>query len=404
MPEVTPRKLNFRSRRKSKAEKIQQLVAVVIAFSGIILVIVAASQYKTFGKGGSFEFTAKLQPTPTPYYHNIALLGYGGGSHEGGALTDSILVARIDDKMRKIFLISIPRDLWIELPIEKNGEYSGQKINAAYALGLDDAWFANKPAQYQAKNGGGGNLAKYAIETVVGERIDHFVAVSFKAFESFVDSLGGITITRETAFEDKWFPLEEKEKDTCGKSEEDLKAVEATLSGYLREQAFPCRYETLSLGVGTHTLDGTTALKYVRSRHSEWEGGDFYRSQRQRQVVNAIKEKVLNIFAIPKLIEFAKTIHEYVDTDYLVTDVPTTINQILTKKDYAIESIALTNDNVLKDGVGPNGEYMLVPRTGQGDFLSVQRYLYDRFSGMSEASASAKFNTVLTPTLTPKKK
>lgn len=403
MQEVTPRRLKFRSRRKSEGEKIKPLVAVFIAFAGILMAIFAASQFKTFESSGSLNFTAKLQPTPTPYYQNIALLGYGGGTHDGGALTDSIIVARIDDKVRKVFLISIPRDLWVELPIEKNGEMSGQKINAAYALGLDDTWFPNKPTEYQVKNGGGGNLAKYALEKVIGERVSHFGAVSFQAFVSFIDTLGGITITRTTPFIDAWFPIEEKEKDTCDKSEEDLKAIEATLSGYLREQAFPCRYETLSLGVGTHTLDGSTALKYVRSRHSELEGGDFYRSQRQRQVVNAIKEKTLNIAAVPKLIEFAQSIYNYIDTDYILDDIAGLLKLALTKKDYDIESIALTNENVLKDGTGPNGEYMLVPRTGEGDFLPIQQYLFDRYRGISEASASAKFNSVLTPTPTPKK-
>jgi anionic cell wall polymer biosynthesis LytR-Cps2A-Psr (LCP) family protein len=403
MQEVTPRKLKFRSRRKSNPEKITPFIAVIIAFTGILLALFAASQYRSFHNNGSLDFTAKLQPTPTPYYHNIALLGYGGGTHEGGALTDSMIVARIDDKVRKVFLISIPRDLWIELPVLKNGGMSGQKINAAYALGLDDTWFPNKPTEYRVKNGGGGNLAKYALEKVIGEKIDHFGAVSFQAFISFIDTLGGITITRNTPFEDKWFPIEEKEKDTCDKSEEDLKAIEATLSGYLREQAFPCRYETLSLDAGTQTLDGITALKYVRSRHSELEGGDFYRSQRQRQVVNAIKEKTLNIAAVPKLIEFARSIYQYIDTDYTLEDVVSLIKLALTKKDYAVESIALTNDNVLKDGVGPNGEYILVPRTGEGDFRPIQQYLFARYRGISEASASAKFNAVLTPTATPKK-
>jgi anionic cell wall polymer biosynthesis LytR-Cps2A-Psr (LCP) family protein len=157
------------------------------------------------------------------------------------------------------------------------------------------------------------------------------------------------------------------------------------------------------LDAGTQTLDGITALKYVRSRHSELEGGDFYRSQRQRQVVNAIKEKTLNIAAVPKLIEFARSSYQYIDTDYTLEDVVSLIKLALTKKDYAVESIALTNDNVLKDGVGPNGEYMLIPRTGAGDFRPIQQYLFARYRGISEASASAKFNAVLTPTATPKK-
>jgi anionic cell wall polymer biosynthesis LytR-Cps2A-Psr (LCP) family protein len=120
-------------------------------------------------------------------------------------------------------------------------------------------------------------------------------------------------------------------------------------------------------------------------------------------VVNAIKEKTLNISAIPKLIEFAQSIYKYIDTDYTLDDIAGLLKLALAKKDYDIESIALTNDNVLKDGVGPNGEYMLVPRTGEGDFRPVQQYLFERYRGVSEASASAKFNAVLTPTAIPKK-
>ena len=273
----------------------------------------------------------------------------------------------------------------------------GHKINAAYALGLDDAWYAQKPSEYQSDNGGGGALAKYALAQVSGERIDHFVAVSFAAFTTLIDSLGGITITRSTPFVDSWYPTEGKEKDTCEKSEEDLKAIEATLSGYLKEQEFPCRYEKLSFGVGSHTLDGATALKYARTRHSDTEGGDFYRSQRQRQVILAIKEKVLSIQAVPALVETASKLMRFIDTDYALQDIPALISTFFAKKDYTIETIALTNENVLAEGTGPNGEYLLKPRSGLNAYDPVHEYLQDRYFGFSEASSQARFDAIVDP-------
>lgn len=407
MPQpVTPRKLRYyrpRQRLFHGHKSHHVALAILLALFGTVVFLVQGVRYVSLVTNAPSSFSTLSGPTPTPYYHNIALLGYGGGGHEGGALTDSIVVARIDDRAKKIFLVSIPRDTWIELPVEKGGELVGHKINAAYALGLDDSWYPNKPKEYQKDNGGGGNLAKYALGELTGEKIEHFVAVSFQSFVSAVDTLGGITITRNTAFTDPWYPVEGKEKDTCGKSEEDMKAVEATLSGYLREQEFPCRYETLSFGTGTITLDGETALKYVRSRHSETEGGDFYRSQRQREVMQALKDKALNVFAIPKLVQIAQDMLKYIDTDYEAQNIPALIELFLSKKDYTIESVALTNQNVFKEGVGPHGEYMLTPRTGPDSFVPIQEYLKDRYFGLSEASAEARFNRLLaTPTPTEK--
>ncbi|MFO0704205.1 MAG: LCP family protein [Patescibacteria group bacterium] len=383
-------------RRKSRRK--EHLVGASIAALGLIAFAFSAFSYASVVAQTPKEVSSRLIPTPTPYYQNIALMGYGGGDHDGGALTDSIMVARVDDRAKKIFLISVPRDLWVELPFnDNNGNPVGTKINAAYALGLDDNYYSNKPEEYSEKNGGGGKLAKYALKQVIGDDINHFVSVSFKAFETLVDSLGGITITRTTTFSDPWYPVDGKEKDTCGKSEDDLKAIEATMSGYLKEQEFKCRYETITFEAGTKTLDGKTALKYARSRHSETEGNDFSRSQRQRQVVLAIKDKLLSFSSIPAIIDLAGKMFKYVDTDYKATDIPGLISLFMAKKDYEVDAIALTDQNVLKNWTGPNGEYALVPQNKNRDFLLIQEWLKDRYWGMSEASATARFDLIANP-------
>lgn len=340
-------------------------------------------------------------PTPTPYFHNIALLGYGGGSHEGGALTDSMMIVRIDDRAQKISLISVPRDLWIPLPLGKNGELVPQKINAAYAYGLDDTTYPNKKTEYKYKNGGGGALAKYALSKVIGEPVDHVVAVSFRTFTSLVDQLGGISITRDQAFLDEWYPIDGKEKELCDHKGEEIKDLIATLSGRLLEQEFPCRYEKLELGVGTHQLDGASALKYARSRKSDTEGGDFYRSQHQRQVLEAIKSKALSINSFPSLVRVATSISQYIDTDFRLTDIPGLVKEYLRKKDYAIQSVALTLENVLDEGRGPQGQYILTPQYDETQWDIVHEYLQERYSGQSEASSTAKLRKKYAPTPTP---
>jgi anionic cell wall polymer biosynthesis LytR-Cps2A-Psr (LCP) family protein len=312
-----------------------------------------------------------------------------------------MIVARIDDRAQKISLISIPRDIWIPLPLGKGGEMINQKINAAYAYGLDDTTYPGKLSKYKSESGGGLALAKYALSSVSGEPIDHSVSVSFASFTALIDQLGGISITRNFPFLDEWYPIDGKENELCDHKEEELPELVATLSGRLLEKEFPCRYEKLELPAGTSNLDGQMALKYARSRKSENEGGDFYRSQHQKQVIEGIKEKVLSLNSFPSLIRIATSIGKYIDTDYSLADAAEILKEYMRKKDYKIESIALSNDNVLEEGTGPQGQYILQPIGNQKDWRDIHTYLQYRYDGLTDASASAKIKNKYLPTPSP---
>ncbi|MEI6327566.1 MAG: LCP family protein [Candidatus Roizmanbacteria bacterium] len=386
---------------KKGSPHVWLFVALVLITVGSIGFILFTSQNRSSISFPIRAFVVAPSPTPTPYFHNIALLGYGGGDHEGGALTDSMIVARINDRDKKISLISIPRDTWIPLPLEKGGAMVNQKINAAYAYGLDDTTYPGKQDIYKSKNGGGLALAKYALSSVIGEPIEHSVSVSFASFTALVDQLGGISVTRSFPFLDEWYPIDGKEKELCNHTVEDLPALTATLSGRLLEQEFPCRYEKLQLPTGTTTLNGQMALKYARSRKSDNEGGDFYRSQHQKQVIEGIKEKALSLNSFPGLVRIATSIGKYIDTDYSLTDLAGIIKEYMRKKDHTIESIALSNENVFIESSGPQGQYILEPIGGKKEWNDIHEYLQSRYSGMSDASASAQVKMKYVPTPTP---
>ena len=98
--------------------------------------------------------TSVLPPTATPTPDpdrdfSVLLLGYAGGEHDGAGLTDSMILVTIQPKRKRVVLTSIPRDLWVKLPLsqEADEEY-WYKINVAYVLGKDDKRFPNKAAAY----------------------------------------------------------------------------------------------------------------------------------------------------------------------------------------------------------------------------------------------------------------
>ena len=235
---------------------------------------------------------------------NILLLGIAGGTHDGATLTDTIMLAHINPSTNKVVLVSIPRDLWLPL--------LDSKINAAYEFGE------------KKKKGGGLILAKATVSEILNQPVNYAFRIDFSGFVQIVDQLGGLDIDIERAFDDYNYPIPEKEKDLCGKTEEELKAFEATTAASptlvpLLKDVFPCRVEHLHFDKGLTHMDGEMTLKYVRSRQAEdVEGTDFARSRRQQKVLVALRDKVLSIGVLLnpfKLIQLSQTLGKSIDTD-----------------------------------------------------------------------------------------
>jgi LCP family protein required for cell wall assembly len=359
---------------------------VLLVFIGLnILLVIAAVFYgfKTYKKivvvpnkpeNNQTKVNPAITPTPDPLRpYSILLMGYGGGSHDGGRLTDSIIVAKIDPKLRKVTLISIPRDLWVPIPTSpEDNKYF--KINAAYAIGSDDRTYPHKSIEFTGK-AGGGEMSKYVIGNIVGFPIDYFIALDFQGFVKTVDKLGGIQVNVQRKFDDYMYPIEENANNSCGKSDEEIKALTATMSGEKLEQQFSCRYEHLHFDTGLQTMDGITALKFARSRHSPQDGGDFNRAARQRLVIQSVKDKVISINFIPKIIPFINTLAGNMQTDIDLVKMQELISKSSELSQYKIESIALTDQNVLKLGTSSNGQSILIPKAGQDQWDQIHEFI-----------------------------
>jgi polyisoprenyl-teichoic acid--peptidoglycan teichoic acid transferase len=322
---------------------------------------------------------------------NILLLGYGGGNHDGTYLTDSIIAVHIDPKAQKVFLISIPRDIWVKIPTDgTNGSYS--KINAAYSDGLDDTDYPDKEQQFTGADGGG-RLAEYMIQQVTGVPMDYFIGMDFAGFTHTIDTLGGVDINVQTAFDDYQYPIEGQEDATCGLAPDQIASFSAALaspSAAISEQdVFPCRFEHLHFNKGEQHMDGTTALKYVRSRHSLQDGTDFGRAQRQRNLIVAVKQKVFSGSFIPEIIPFMSSLGDDLRTDLAPDDVKTLVQNIQVLNKYQIVSLALTDQNFLQDTVSDDGQDILESRDGLDNWSNVHTWLKNEFSGKPQPVAAS---------------
>jgi len=366
------------------------LITILIAILAVIIFfsIFTFIKYKQVVVKVNKDSSNLVTPTPTPDPNEpfaILLMGYGGGVHEGGTLTDSIIVAQIIPKEKKIKLISIPRDLWVPIPVAV-GETKMLKVNEANSIGLDDKKYPNKETQYTG-DAGGGQMAKAVLAQILNIRIDNFVTINFAGFLKTINTLGGIDVNVQRTFDDYLYPIEENITDPCGKSDEEIASLTATMSGTKLEEQFTCRYEHLHFNKGLQHMDAATALKFVRSRHSTEDGGDFNRSARQKLVIEAVKKKVISINFIPKIIPFINSLAGNLTTDIDLDKMQKLISRSSDFQTYQIESFPITNDNLLKDSRSSIGQAILIPRIGDGNWQDIQNFVAQPI-----ATVSSKLN------------
>jgi polyisoprenyl-teichoic acid--peptidoglycan teichoic acid transferase len=352
---------------------------------GIIsLLVFAASSLVSYLVLSNRHDENVVAPTPTPAeeeydpieikdQYNILLLGYGGPGHDGPYLSDVVMLATIIPEEKRIALISIPRDLWIELPVRSDLRQK-YKINFAFALGNDDRNYPLKESQYKGLHGGG-EMAKYAAEQVVGMEIDHYLAVDFSGFENLIDELGGIEVDVPVAFNDYFYPVKGLENETCGKSSEEIAKLHQQYSDTSLHKQFTCRYEHLKFEKGPQKMDGKTALKFVRSRHSGEHGGDFARSQRQKALLAGVRKKIISMNALTKADQIFGQLKRLVRTDIEGGNVRDFVKKYPNLKDYEIKEIQLTTENVLQNSSGSGGQFILIPKAGVGNWSGVRNYI-----------------------------
>ncbi len=361
---------------------------------------------------GSKTNDARPAPSPVPekVVYNFLILGYGGGAHDGTYLTDTMMVANIDTKAKKVALISIPRDLWVKLPTKSDEDFY-RKINAVYQIEQSPKNYPGLDPKFMG-TGDDAKLTKTVVSLVTGLEIDGYSSINFAGFTKAIDILGGIDVNVDRPFTDNEYPVEGKENDLCGQDELFKKAEpfisppfddedrdnkfreDPKIEEFVRnatdspELAFPCRYEKLEFAAGVTKMDGKTALKYARSRHSETDGGDFNRAHRQQQIIEAVKNKVLSLGFFSKIIPLMDQFKQDVKSDIGIDVIKKFIGEADNIKQYKINSFVLSDDNVLEHGISDDKQYILVPKEGMDNWKGLQLFINNSIKGISPTPPS----------------
>ncbi len=276
-------------KRKSSSDRLAKIVliafAVLAIVTGIVLFGVARDIFRSWtstplegipvgseggesvDKGTLVPMDAILQPeggpTPVPWDGKsrvtMLLMGLDYRDWEAGEVprTDTMILLTLDPISNTAGMMSIPRDMWVNIP-----GFDYAKINTAYYLG-----------EINHLPGGGPGLAVETVEQFLGVPINYYAQIDFNAFVLFIDEIDGVK-------------LEIKEPLTV------------SIIGSNKK---------VNLEPGIVTLPGDIALAYARNRYTE--GGDFDRSERQMQVIRAIRDRILSFDMLPKLVTRAPALY-----------------------------------------------------------------------------------------------
>ncbi len=207
-----------------------------------------------------------IPPLSTAY--TVLILGSdtrsGNVMHWGAS--DVNMLLRVDPEKDFVSLLSIPRDLWVEVP-----GHGSQRINTAYAFG-------------------GPALAKATIKHVFGITVDKYIAITFGGFEKIIDSLGGFYFD-----------------------------VDRTYTN--------AKFRPLELSPGYQLLDGKTTLVYARYRFDS--NVDIGRMHRQQWILASIREQARTWDLGAKLPGLFEQALKAADTDMTPLELLTTVGWLV---------------------------------------------------------------------------
>ncbi len=215
---------------------------------------------------GSALTAAAMWQQIAPPRTNVLILGLDRRPGQNNAVrADTMMVMTVAPAEPSVSLLSIPRDLYVEIPGRGDN-----RINTAHLWGEIDAETT------------GPQLAMETVARSFEVSIHHYVRLDFDGFCAVVDALGGIDVTVEETIVDDAYPTEDY--------------------GTTR----------IEIPAGPQHMDGQMALIYARTRHAS---SDFDRAERQQQILVALAHRLTEPRVWPRLPALYRAVTGALETD-----------------------------------------------------------------------------------------
>jgi polyisoprenyl-teichoic acid--peptidoglycan teichoic acid transferase len=272
----------------------------------------------------------KLTPWDGQSRFTMVMVGLDRRPGETGLAyrTDTMMLVSIDPVAKSIGVLSIPRDLYVQVP----GYAALQRVNSPMVFGET------------SRPGGGPILMMQTVQLNLGMRVNDYVAVDFQAFIDVVNAIGGITVTTDYTINDPQYPN------------------------------MNYGYDPFYLPAGTHLLDGYNALRFARTRHGD---SDIQRAERQQATLLAVRDKLLNANMLPSFIAQAPSLWQSLsDNVYTGLTFEQMVQLGLYMKDIPLESIQLgvINYEYLIPYTTEDGASVLIPNRAKLGTLMVNTF------------------------------
>lgn len=329
------------------------VVAIILALTGLFLGWKFASNIiKVFGWQGLKDlFSNQKLDGEDVGRVNILLAGNSADDpgHGGAELTDSIMLVSLNTKDKTGYIMSIPRDLYVDIP-----DHGYAKINEVYPDGKRDGF-----SESGYPDGGMGLLEKVVSQNF-GVKINYYALVNYTALQQAVDAVGGVTITVQST-------------DPRGLYDP---------SPDLRNNRQPL----VKLPNGQVTLDGKTALNLARARGDSrgaygYANSDFTRTENQRKILLGLKDKATSISTLSNPVKIGELLDSFgsnVQTDFKTGELRRLAKLSKEIPSAQVKSVSLNNangKNLLTSYTTKTRQSALVPAAGVDDYSQIQAFI-----------------------------
>lgn len=361
-----------RAKRKKRIKRIALVLLILLVIIGGFIAVRALIAGSKVFQGNIFDFAQKA-PLKQDENGRSNILVYGtsedneGGEHPGGDLTDSIMVVSIDQTKKNAFMISVPRDLWVQYEDACEVGYEG-KINATYMCGSDNG--KNEAA--------GAKALQNQVGKVFGLDVQYYAHVNNTVLRDAVDAVGGVEVKIET---------------------DDPRGIyDPNFDWQCNHQCNMVKYANGEVA----QLDGAHALALARARNAQGGyglgGGNFDRERNQQKIIRALQKKAISAGTLVNFGKVTGLIDAFgnnLRTNFEIKEIRTLADLAQEVSGDKLQSISLEEEGSAVVTTGSYaGQSIVRPVSGIYEYSAIAAYLQKKMTNNPIAREGAQVDVL----------